>query len=142
MNTWLFIALIFVAALSLLRITTQVRKATSKKPDSDWDSRFISQLRKAGIAPFDEYPVDFFFALPTAQACAEITAILEPEGYVVDSREEADGGGYSLHANRAMRLLVPDMQALTMRFSQLAEQRDGKYDGWAVAKGRQRGRIE
>ncbi len=58
---------------------------------------------------------------------------LEVEGFTVDSREEPEGG-YSLHGNREMRLIVPDMQALTARFTALAVQHGGKYDGWAVAK--------
>lgn len=130
---WFTILLVGVLALSLLRIVTQIRKAT-KSSGGDWDERFISQLRKAGIAPFDAYPVDFFFDLPGAEACAAVTALLEPEGYTVDSRQEPDGTNYSLHANRSMRLLVPDMQALTVKFRALAEEHGGKYDGWAVAK--------
>jgi hypothetical protein len=129
---WIVIALIGVLAISLLRIITQVRRAT-RRQDDDWDARFIHQLRKAGVSPFDTHPVDFFFALPTAEACAAVTAQLEPEGYVVDSREEPEGG-FSLHAGTQMRLIVPEMQALTVRFRQLAEANGGTYDGWAVAK--------
>jgi hypothetical protein len=31
-----------------------------------------------------------------------------------------------------MRLIIPDMQALTARFNQLAESHGGRYDNWAV----------
>jgi hypothetical protein len=133
MNNWVFAALVAAAAFSLLRIVSQLRRVTRKKGDDDWDARFIAQLRKAGIAPFDPQPVDFLFALPSAEACAAIAAELEADGYTVDSREDPEGG-FSLHANREMRLIVPDMQALTTRFKALAEQQGGKYDGWAVAK--------
>jgi hypothetical protein len=133
MNTWIYVALIAVAALSLLRIVSQLRRV-ARKPDDDWDARFIAQLRKAGIAPFDEHLVDFFFALPDEAACRTIAGILEPEGFTTDSRAEAEGG-WSLHATRGMRLIVPDMQALTVRFRTLAEEHGGKYDGWAVARG-------
>lgn len=138
--TWIYIGLIAVAALSLLRIVSQLRRATRKRDDGDWDARFIAQLRKAGVAPFDAHPVDFFFALPGREACEAIAAVLEPEGYHVDSREEPEGG-WSLHAQREMRLIVPDMQALTARFRQMAEERGGKYDGWAVAKSRREPRT-
>jgi hypothetical protein len=133
MNIWIYVALIAVAAISLLRIVSQIRRV-ARKVDNDWDARFIAQLRKAGIAPFDEHLVDFFFALPDEAACTAVAALLEPEGFATDSRAEAEGG-WSLHATRGMRLIVPDMQALTVRFSQLAEQHGGKYDGWAVARG-------
>lgn len=130
---WITLLLVVVAAFSLLRIVTQIRRAV-KAPVRDWDERFIGQLRKAGIASFDAYPVDFSFDLPSAEACAAVTAVLEPEGYTVDSRREPDSSSYSLHATRSMRLLVPDMQALTVKFRALAELHGGKYDGWAVAK--------
>jgi hypothetical protein len=132
MSTWIYVALIAVAALSLLRIASQLRRVTRKTAGDDWDSRFIAQLRKAGIAPFDSQSVDFFFALPTAAACKAIAETVEPEGFTTDSREEPEGG-FSLHANREMRLIVPDMQAITARFRALAEQHGGSYDGWAVA---------
>ena len=45
--------------------------------------------------------------------------------------------GFSLHGQRNTRLIVPDMQATTARFKQLAEEKGGSYDGWAVAKKRQ-----
>jgi hypothetical protein len=132
MNWW-YVALIAVGALSLLRIVSQLRRYARPKTDDDWDSRFITQLRKAGVSPFDPHQVDFFFALPSAEACSAVAAVLEPEGFGIDSRAEPEGG-FSLHASREMRLIVPDMQALTARFKALAEQHGGKYDGWAVAK--------
>jgi hypothetical protein len=132
MNWWT-VVLIGVAALSLLRVVTQLRRFARPKTDDDWDSRFITQLRKAGVSPFDPHSVDFFFALPSAAACDAIAAVLAPEGFGIDSREEPEGG-FSLHANREMRLIVPEMQALTARFTALAAEHGGKYDGWAVAK--------
>lgn len=132
MNWWT-VVLIGIGALSLLRVVSQIRKFMKPKPDNDWDARFISQLRKAGVGAFDPQSVDFFFALPSAEACAAVRATLEPDGFTVDSREEPEGG-FSLHANREMRLIVPDMQALSARFGALAEQHGGKYDGWAVAR--------
>jgi hypothetical protein len=133
---WMMILLIGVAAVSLLRIISQIRLA-ARPVDNDWDSRFIGQLRKAGITPFDEQPVDFLFTLPTEAACAEVRALLESEGHVVDVRPELEGTGFSLHGQRNTRLIVPDMQATTARFKQLAEEKGGSYDGWAVAKKRQ-----
>lgn len=138
--TWIYIGLIAIAAISLLRIISHVRRATRKREDSDWDARFISQLRKAGVSPFDPHPVDFFFGLPSQAACDAITRTLEPEGYHVDSRAEPEGG-FSLHAQREMRLNVEEMQGLTARFKQLAAEHGGSYDGWAVARARREREI-
>lgn len=134
--SWTMLLLIGLAGMSLLRIVSQWRKVYRPK-DDDWDARFIAQLRKTGITPFDSYPVDFFFDLPTEQACSDVAALLEPEGYAVDSRPEAETGRFSLHATFTMRLVVDDMKALTQRFRALAEEKGGKYDGWAVGKGPQ-----
>lgn len=131
---WLMVVLVALAAMSLFRIVSQWRRATLPHED-DWDARFISQLRKAGVSPFDAHPVDFFFDLPGEAACREVAAVLEPEGYVVDFRAEPEGSRYSLHATFTMRLVVDQMKALTLRFRALAEEKGGKYDGWAVGGG-------
>ena len=133
MNTKIVvIGLIAVAAFSLLRIISQWRGVARKKRHIDWDEHFIQGLRKAGVNTFEEHPVDFFFTLPTRQAAEKLAFALRPEGYHLDIRD-AEAGEYSLHAQKSMRLIVPDMQALTARFSQLAVEHGGKYDNWAVA---------
>jgi Regulator of ribonuclease activity B len=130
---WVSIVLLAVAAFSLVRIITQWRGVARRKV-GDWDEQFIQQLRKAGVTPFDDQLVDFFFTLPTRAACDEVAKVLKEEGYEVDSRPAEEGKDFSLHAQRAVRLVVPDMQARTARFRQLAEQHNGSYDNWAVAR--------
>lgn len=132
---WVYILLIAVGAFTLLRIFQHVRRLRSK-PADDWDARFINQLRKAGVAPFDAHEVDFFFGLPDEAASARLTEQLQSEGYVTDAKLGEEGAGWSVHARRSMRLVVPEMQALTLHLRQLAEAQGGKYDGWAVGKGR------
>jgi len=39
---------------------------------------------------------------------------------------------YSLHATKSMRLIVPDMQALSERLTTLAGEFGGRYDGWTA----------
>lgn len=127
------IGLVAVAAFSLLRIISQWRGLSRRKRHIDWDEHFIQGLRKAGVNTFEEHLVDFFFTLPTRAACEQLAFALRPEGYTLDIREDAEGGTFSLHAQRRMRLVVPEMQALTARFSALAAEHGGKYDNWAVA---------
>jgi hypothetical protein len=127
------LVLVAVAAFSLFRIISQWRGVSRKKRSIDWDEQFIQQLRKAGLNSFQEHTVDFFFTLPTRAACEQIAFTLRPDGYTLDIKED-DAGGFSLHAQRTMRLAVPEMQALTARFTELAQQHGGKYDNWAVAR--------
>ena len=132
-NKFWVILLIGVAAFSALRIVGQWRGLSRKKRTIDWDEQFIQQLRKAGVNTFEDHLVDFFFTLPSRQACEQIAFVLRPDGYTLDIKENTEAGAFSLHAQRRMRLIISEMQALTARFNQLAEQHGGKYDNWAVA---------
>jgi hypothetical protein len=125
--------LVAVAVFSVLRIVSQWRKLSRKRRMVDWDEHFIQGLRKAGVNTFEEHAVDFFFTLPTRAAAEQLAFVLRPEGFQLDIREDAEGGTFSLHAQRTLRLVVTEMQALTARFSALAVQHGGKYDNWAVA---------
>jgi hypothetical protein len=152
--------LIAVMVLSLLRIAMSLR-SVAKKPVEDWDSRFITQLRKAGVSAFEQHPIDFFFELPGEAACEQVATQLTADGFVVDRRDldvdavlaaaEGDFGRpardaaaaapaatgsrqYSLHARKSLRLIVPEIQALSKRFNELAIQHGGKYDGWAIGR--------
>jgi hypothetical protein len=129
----LTIALVAVAAFSLLRVIGQWRGMSRQQRRIDWDEHFIVGLRKAGVDTFAEHTVDFFFTLPTRAAAEQLAFTLRPEGFQLDIKEDAEGGTFSLHAQRNTRLVVAEMQELTARFSALAVQHGGKYDNWAVA---------
>lgn len=132
---WVALLLVGIAFLSLMRIVSQWR-SFARKPVGDWDEQFILQLRKAGVNPFSDHLVDFFFTLPDAKSCEELRSLLAEEGFTLMTQAEVEGGTYSLNLQKTMRLVVPEMQALTARFHLLAEERGGTYDSWAVARER------
>ena len=126
--------LVLVAALGLiaLRVFFKLRAAHGARRES-WDARVIERLRSQGYAPFNEYRVDFFLALPDAAACQAVRARLTPEFSVDEKPLENDPDhGFSLHASKTMRLLVPDIQDISRRLTALAEEYQGRYDGWAA----------
>lgn len=132
-NKTLFIALLAVAAFSLLRIISQWRGFSIKRKSIDWDAHFISGLRKAGVNTFVEHMVDFFFTMPDRESSNRLAAVLRAEGYEVDIIEARETTHqFSLHATRRMRLIVEEMQQLTAHFNKLADSHGGKYDSWAV----------
>jgi len=133
-NKYWVILLVGVAAFSALRIVGQWRGLSRKKRGIDWDEQFIQNLRKAGVNTFEDHLVDFFFTLPNRAACEQVAFALRPDGYALDIKQDAETGAFSLHAQRSMRLIISEMQALTARFNTLAAQHGGKYDNWAVAK--------
>jgi hypothetical protein len=127
------VALLVVGVLSLMRVVAQWRRF-GKRTVTDQDEAFIMQLRKAGVNPFSDHEVDFFFTMPDAQRAAELTARLAGEEFMASGGGENPDGSHSLCYRHKMRLIVPEMQARTLRFNALAAELGGKYDNWAVAR--------
>jgi hypothetical protein len=133
MNNWIML-LLLAAALVLIvaRIYSKLRTGQKSRAES-WDEQVIGRLRSQGYAPFNDYRVDFFLALPDEAACQGARARLEPE-FSVDVKPLANDPelAYSLHATKTMRLVIPDMQEISRRLTALATQFHGRYDGWAA----------
>jgi hypothetical protein len=129
-KSWFLVALLGALGLIVLRIYFKLRAARRSRTES-WDERMVAQLRSQGYAPFNDYPVDFFLALPDEAACQSARARLEPE-FAVDAKPMKEESGFSLHATKTMRLIVPDMQEVSRRLTALATELGGRYDGWAA----------
>ena len=131
--TWVVVAFVVAAAIIVARIFFKIKNIRSTKQES-WDAKIIEQLRSKGYAPFNEYKVDFFLALPDEGACQRVRSRLESDGFSVDAKPmtEKTDLPFSLHASKSMRLIVPDMQDLSARLTALAGEFGGRYDGWAA----------
>ena len=132
MTWWFFVALVAALALIVVRLYVKLRAARSLRRES-WDEQIIGRLRSQGYAPFNDYPVDFFLALPDEAACQAARVRLEPEFSVDVKPLENDAElHFSLHATKTMRLIVPDVQDISRRLGALAAEFHGRYDGWAA----------
>jgi hypothetical protein len=130
--SWTLLLLVAALALIAVRIYSKLRLARKSRAES-WDEQIIGRLRSQGYAPFNDYRVDFFLALPDEAACQGARARLEPEFSVdVKPMQNDPSLGYSLHATKTMRLVVPDMQEISRRLTALATEFHGRYDGWAA----------
>jgi hypothetical protein len=131
MSWWTFLLLAAAALLAAVRIYVGVRRSRVSTHD-DWDERLVQNLRAAGGNAFTPYDIDFFFNLPDEASCATLRAVLEPEGFAIDTRVMGGEGasGFSLHARKPVRVSVTEMQDYSKRFRVLAEQHGGHYDGW------------
>ena len=130
--SWTVLLLAAALALIALRIYFKLRMTRKLRTES-WDEQVIARLRSQGYAPFNDYQVDFFLALPNEAACQGARARLEPEFQVdVKPLENDPELNYSLHASKTMRLVVPDMQDISRRLTALATELNGRYDGWAA----------
>jgi hypothetical protein len=132
-NFWMVVALVAAAVLIVGRIVVKLRNA-GKLFQESWDAKMVERLRSQGFAPFKDYFVDFFFALPDEGACQSVREQLEPQGFKVSVKpiEEDPELRYSLHAGKEMRLIVPEMEEASRRMTELAGQFRGRYDGWTV----------
>jgi len=129
---WFFLALVAALGLILIRVYVKLRAARSSRRES-WDEQIVGRLRSQGYAPFNDYRVDFFLALPDDAACQAARVRLEPEFSVdVKPLENDTELFFSLHATKTMRLIVPDIQAISRRLGALAAEYHGRYDGWAA----------
>jgi Regulator of ribonuclease activity B len=137
MSWWIFLLLVAAALLAAVRIYVGVRRSRGSAHD-DWDERLVQNLRAAGGNAFTPYEVDFFFNLPDEPSCTTLRAVLEPEGFAIDTRVMGGEGasGFSLHARKPVRVSVTEMQDYSKRFRALAEQHGGHYDGWMTDPGR------
>ena len=130
MKSWFFVALLAALALIVVRVYFKLRAVKGSRAET-WDEQMIGTLRSQGYAPFNDYRVDFFLSLPDAAICERARARLEPE-FSVDVQPMKEGTGYSVHASKSMRLIVPEMQAISRRLTALATELGGRYDGWAA----------
>ena len=130
--SWTLLLLVAALALIAVRIYSKLRLAQKSRAES-WDEQVIGRLRSQGYAPFKDYRVDFFLALPDEAACQGARSRLEPEFSVdVKPLENDPALAYSLHATKTMRLVVPDVQEISRRLTALATEFHGRYDGWAA----------
>jgi hypothetical protein len=130
LKSWFFVALLAALALIVVRVYFKLRAVKGSRAES-WDEQMIGTLRSQGYAPFNDYRVDFFLSLPDEVICERARARLEPE-FSVDVKPMKEGAGFSLHASKSMRLIVPEMQAISRRLTALATELGGRYDGWAA----------
>jgi hypothetical protein len=131
MMQWLLLALVVLAGVAVLFRFYSTMKKGKEVHGGDWDTKLIGELRKRGQDPFQPHDVNFFFALPNEPACTAINRQLESEGFHVDVKAvPGNEFPFSLSATRNMRILAPDMKALSRRFNELAKSHHGRYDGW------------
>jgi len=130
--SWFFLAMVAALGVVMLRLYFKLREASRSRAET-WDEQVIGRLRSQGYAPFNDYRVDFFLALPDEAACQGARARLEPEFSVdVKPLENDPELSYSLHATKTMRLVVPDVQDISRRLTAIAAELRGRYDGWAA----------
>ncbi|MCC7463071.1 MAG: ribonuclease E inhibitor RraB [Gammaproteobacteria bacterium] len=134
-SLWMMLVAVAAVALVTVRIVGSVRRMRRAQAD-DWDAQQVKKLRARGGDPFTPYDIDFFFGVPDADTCSRLAQLLQAEGCTVDFRAVPPdtGSGYSLHARKALRLSVTEMQEHSARYRALARQHGSIYDGWNASR--------
>jgi hypothetical protein len=135
MSTPIIIVLFVIAvAIIVARVYFNMRRLRAANSTESWDEKMVAGLRARGYAPFNAYPVDFFLALPDEAAVQTARTRLEADGFAVDVKplENDPELHFSLHANKTMKLIVPDVQDIGRRMTAIAAELRGRYDGWAA----------
>ena len=129
---WVLLALVVFAGAAVVFRFYSTMKKRREVHGADWDTKLIAEMRKRGQDPFQPHDVNFFFALPTADAAAAVNKQLEADGFQINVKAVPDNSEFpfSLHASRNMRVHAPEMIALSKRFNELAKAHHGRYDGW------------
>ena len=132
--SWLYALLLIAAGLAGWRIYAKL-VAMRAQHDDDWDEQLVKNWRAQGGNAFNSYEIDFFFGVPDQAACEQLSQALQADGCTVDFRPATSEGatGYTLHAMKLMRVSVPEMQAHSARYRNLAAPHAASYDGWATA---------
>lgn len=133
MNWWVYALLAAAGVVALVRVYSALKRAHDLRGD-DWDEQLVKNLRAQGGTAFRDYPIDFFFGLPTQAACESLASQLASDGCQVEFHAATTEGatGYTLCAHKAMRVSVPEMQAHSRRYRELADRAGGSYDGWVT----------
>jgi len=128
------VAGVIILIAGYFRVRKALQQQRSLEHHEGWDEMMVKRLRAEGYHPFNEYPVDFFLALRDEASCEAVRTRLEREGFAVDVKpiENASELPFSLHASKAMRLIVPDIQAVSRHMTEMAEEFQGRYDRWAA----------
>ncbi|MBW2726825.1 MAG: ribonuclease E inhibitor RraB [Deltaproteobacteria bacterium] len=100
--------------------------------DEDGDAKVVDALRREGSDLSKPHEIDFFFDFSTEAAARKLCEVLALDGFTDNFEVNEQGTKFTC---RAVKSLVPElnaMQALTRRFSALATQHGGVYDGWGT----------
>ncbi|MGD9599567.1 MAG: ribonuclease E inhibitor RraB [Steroidobacteraceae bacterium] len=134
------LVLLLGGGIALARIWMSIKKARDR-PAHSWDAKLIEKLRAEGSDPFQPHDVVFFFGMPNEGAAQRVVERLVRDGFEAEYKYVPDQSElcYAVHAQRAIRLSVSDMQATSRKFNAMADEFHGRYDGWAAAHNKRPG---
>jgi len=122
----------FLVLLAVVGLYLYLRGRAGERARSDADAVTLAELAAAGSDLYRDHEMEFFVYIPERGGAEEVARTLEQRGFTVEvGRQEVDGDWLCI-ARRSMRPELGELQRLRREFSDLAESRDGAYDGWGT----------
>ena len=124
----------FVAALVWFRGPhAKAHASQSATFPADADGSVLDQLVKAGANISKAHHPEFFLYFPDEATAVRIAALVEADGFRVTVQRAATGDNWLCLATKSMVLTYEGMTAIRRRFTLLASENRGEYDGWGTS---------
>lgn len=94
------------------------------------DRRVVDELKKAGDRVEHARPIDHFATFAREAHARSFAEACEALRFEVEARELDDGSAWSVRATRADAAELAHVHEVATSLLLLAEEHDGKYDGW------------
>ena|SRR5688572_8268574 len=108
----------------------QIRPAVAF-PD-DLDGSVLNQLVQAGSDLSKTHQPEFFLYLPDKSAAEHVAGTLKADRFQAEVQRAASGDNWLCLATKKMVLTHEGMTTLRKRFTALAAEHHGEYDGWGT----------
>ncbi len=97
------------------------------------DQQILDQLREAGSDLTKPHQMEFLLYFPTEETAQKVANKIRPDGFRVDVKRSAQGSAWLCVAMKRMVPKRAEIAAIGKRFSALAKDSGGEYDGWETS---------
>lgn len=118
--------------LGLIGIYLLVRGNQRAQASGDPDAETLEELVRAGSDLTQPHEVEFFLYVETSAQAASLGSELRTEGFATEVRPTETEQCWLCLATRVMRPELTELRRWRARFTALAEQAGGAYDGWGT----------
>lgn len=99
----------------------------------DVDQEVLNQLRGAGSDLSKPHNMEFLIYLPTEESANRVANRIRPDGFNVEVKRAAQGSNWLCLAMKRMAPKHSEIAAIGKRFSAIAQEFNGEYDGWETS---------
>jgi regulator of ribonuclease activity B len=111
----------------------RAERAVNAVKVSEVDQNVLNQLRAAGSDLSKPHDMEFYLRFPTQELANEVADEIEAEGFTVEVKRVAEDKGWLCYVTKKMVPEGPKITVIGERFSTLAREYEGEYDGWETS---------